>query len=271
MHADLSEYNILYHVETKQSASSDVPSPGQTEGPDHGHLYIIDVSQSVEHDHPHAFDFLRSDLRNVEDFFSRRDVRTLGLRQAFEFVTKDSLDEEGGADAALERRIAQAEEEGAKDEDEGDGAHAVNSRSAADEDSVFMRSYIPRTLNEVFDPERDVGVLNAGGGEKLIYKDMIGIVAPKEMGIAQPAEKRAVRFAGGRNDEAESESEESESEESKGEGEDEEGEEGEEGEEDESEFKERQPRGHRHEDKEAKKVSHPGTIARIRVAYARVP
>ena len=44
VHADLSEYNILYHK---------------------GTLHIIDVSQSVEHDHPHALDFLRKDCTNV--------------------------------------------------------------------------------------------------------------------------------------------------------------------------------------------------------------
>jgi RIO kinase 1 len=38
VHADLSEYNILYYK--KQ-------------------LWIIDVSQSVEHEHPHALDFLK--------------------------------------------------------------------------------------------------------------------------------------------------------------------------------------------------------------------
>ncbi len=38
MHGDLSEYNILYY---------------QSE------VYFIDVSQSVEHDHPASFDFLR--------------------------------------------------------------------------------------------------------------------------------------------------------------------------------------------------------------------
>ena len=38
VHGDLSEYNILYH---------------------RGKAYIIDVSQSVEHDHPNALHFLR--------------------------------------------------------------------------------------------------------------------------------------------------------------------------------------------------------------------
>ena len=28
-------------------------------------IYIIDVSQSVEHDHPHALEFLRKDCTNI--------------------------------------------------------------------------------------------------------------------------------------------------------------------------------------------------------------
>jgi RIO kinase 1 len=44
VHADLSEYNILYHEES---------------------LVIIDVSQSVEHDHPMALEFLRIDCTNI--------------------------------------------------------------------------------------------------------------------------------------------------------------------------------------------------------------
>ena len=70
VHADLSEYNILYHD---------------------SHLYIIDVSQSVKHDHPHAFDFLRNDAKNVEEYFRRREVETLGL-EGFEFVTREVFD-----------------------------------------------------------------------------------------------------------------------------------------------------------------------------------
>lgn len=30
-----------------------------------GHAYVIDVSQSVEHDHPHALEFLRKDCHNT--------------------------------------------------------------------------------------------------------------------------------------------------------------------------------------------------------------
>lgn len=51
VHADLSEYNSIVHNDK---------------------LYIIDVSQSVEPDHPMALDFLRMDIKNVNDFFTRK-------------------------------------------------------------------------------------------------------------------------------------------------------------------------------------------------------
>ena len=36
------------------------------------HLYFIDVSQSVEHDHPHAMDFLRKDCENIASFYTKK-------------------------------------------------------------------------------------------------------------------------------------------------------------------------------------------------------
>lgn len=33
---------------------------------------MIDVSQSVEHDHPHALEFLRSDCSNITEFFRKK-------------------------------------------------------------------------------------------------------------------------------------------------------------------------------------------------------
>ncbi len=54
VHADLSEFNILY---------SDKP-------------YLIDMGQSVTRDHPRALPFLMRDIRNVNRFFKNRcDVR----------------------------------------------------------------------------------------------------------------------------------------------------------------------------------------------------
>ncbi|TRM64022.1 RIO1 family-domain-containing protein [Schizophyllum amplum] len=212
VHADLSEYNILFHD---------------------GHLWIIDVSQSVEHDHPHAFDFLRNDLKNVEDFFGRLGVPCLGLRRAFEFVTKENVAREGEADEDVLRRwMEEGPEHGAEAQDGEDAKE-----QASHEDAVFMRSYIPRTLNEVYDPERDVEVLQSGGGKGLIYADAVGLVLPEGENAAVPS--------GGAIQEKD-EDEEQEEGEADGSGEEDSDEDGE-------GYEERKPRGHRHEDKDAKK------------------
>jgi RIO kinase 1 len=219
VHADLSEYNILYHQ---------------------GSLYLIDVSQSVEHDHPHAWDFLRNDLKNVDEFWGRRGVRVLGLRRAFEFVTteKFTTGDEGEGESVetiLERWL---EEGHSDDDDEGQaqGEGARREEEAAHEDKVFMQSYIPRTLNEVYDPERDVVALVSG--KTLIYTDNIGIVPPNE---GTQEKEPQVRFQSDTQleDDVDNESES---------GSDEEGDE-KDGHED------RKPRGHRHEDRDAKKVT----------------
>lgn len=67
VHGDLSEYNMLYHK---------------------GGLVIIDVSQSVEHSHPHALEFLRRDCANVNLFFSKVDVQ---VRVEWGQCMKDAL------------------------------------------------------------------------------------------------------------------------------------------------------------------------------------
>ncbi|TFK91136.1 RIO1-domain-containing protein [Polyporus arcularius HHB13444] len=265
VHADLSEYNILYHTEdipshpdplteTTDAAAASTSEGQPTPESPRGHLYIIDVSQSVEHDHPHAFDFLRADLRNIEDFFSKRGVRTVGLRRAFEFITREQLSAAGGK---CEEEVLREWMDTPETEDT-DGA-GQSSGGQSHEDEVFMRSYIPRTLNEVYDPERDVDVLTRGEGEKLIYKDTIGILGPGQArkegtsdfavtnGKASSA-KKGVTFA----DDGSASGED---------GAAEDGEESEDGEEDSEEevdgevdgVKERKPRGHKHEDKEAKK------------------
>ncbi|KAG9315712.1 RIO1-domain-containing protein [Chiua virens] len=218
VHADLSEYNILYHDT---------------------HLYIIDVSQSVEYDHPHAFDFLRNDIKNVEEYFGRFGVKCLGLRRCFEFITKDRLEESGAPehdDEALQRWITETGESAddlAQDPAEVDTTGITKSQTAH-EDNVFLQSYIPRTLNEVYDPERDIDALKGGEGKKLIYADTIGLVDPSP----GTAKEHHVHFDGGET----SESGVSESEDTSDDAERE------------KEGLERKaPRGHRHEDREAKK------------------
>ena len=61
---------------------------------------------------------------------------------------------------------------------ESEEAEISTASTAAHEDSVFLGSYIPRSLNEVYDPERDVAALKRGEGKNLIYADTIGLVEP---------------------------------------------------------------------------------------------
>ncbi|CAE6403842.1 unnamed protein product [Rhizoctonia solani] len=220
VHADLSEYNILYH---------------------NFHLYIIDVSQSVEHDHPSAFDFLRSDIRNVEAFFTRDGVRTLGSRRLFEFVTHENLTNGGPEDfstleAILQEWLTRPEPQGLADAEGGD-TRAPLEGSNKQEDAVFLQSYIPRTLNDVYDPERDIERLHRGEGKDLIYGDLTGVVR-----INEAAEGLVVTDTNRDKDgDLEDSEEEVDSSEEDGAGE-------------ENGFVERKPRGKRHEDKDAKKV-----------------
>lgn len=73
VHADLSEFNMLYQ---------------------NGEVYTIDVSQSVEHDHPRALEFLRKDCTNVTEFFRRKEVAVMTIKQLFNFITDPSITEE---------------------------------------------------------------------------------------------------------------------------------------------------------------------------------
>ncbi|KAJ6508742.1 RIO1-domain-containing protein [Mycena sanguinolenta] len=256
VHADLSEYNILYHEE---------------------HLHIIDVSQSVEHDHPSAFDFLRNDLKNVEEFFARRGVRCLGLRRAFEFVTRNQLPavdalpieestpiaDSTPATTAPESSPPSADNPAAPAAPPETDPHALAVLRAwlqaatesddAPDDGVFLNAHIPRSLNEVFDPERDAAALARGEDRGLVYADALGLV-PREPKAEPVNSKGKVRFensaaADGEDTRADEEGNEDGSEDEDDEEEEEDGEDaGAEG-----AFQERTPRGHRHEDRDAKK------------------
>ncbi|NWX02290.1 RIOK1 kinase, partial [Caloenas nicobarica] len=127
VHADLSEFNMLYHS---------------------GDVYIIDVSQAVEHDHPHALEFLRKDCANVNDFFQKRNVAAMTVRELFEFITDPSITSENIDDylsKAMEIASKRTEEE-------------RSSQDKVDEE-VFKKAYIPRTLTEVKNYERDVDIM----------------------------------------------------------------------------------------------------------------
>lgn len=196
VHGDLSEYNVLYHQNK---------------------LFIIDVSQSVEHDHPRSLEFLRMDIKNVSDFFRRKSVDVLSERAIFGFVTaaqgpvvEPLLTEE------LERLYTvQPEEE--------DGEEAAAAKEVDTE--VFRKQYIPQNLDQVYDIERDAQKIGQGNKNDLVYKDLL-----------------AEKIASKPDDEGSS------SEAENGEGSDESDDD------DESRFEKGTPRGKRFEDKDSKKV-----------------
>jgi RIO kinase 1 len=45
-----------------------------------GEVWVIDVSQAVEHDHPMALDFLRRDCANINDFFKKKGLQVLNTQ-----------------------------------------------------------------------------------------------------------------------------------------------------------------------------------------------
>lgn len=167
VHADLSEYNLLYHE---------------------GKIVMIDVSQSVEHDHPNALEFLRKDCTNITDFFTKRGVQTMTVRQLFDFVTDPTIN-----DSNIDAYLARAQE--LVDQQRSEEHDRV-------EEEVFMNSYIPQRLDQVLDFEKDIlGVQEQN--EKILYHTITGMKAD----LSGPALKPALLDASG--SESESSSEES--------------------------------------------------------------
>lgn len=154
VHADLSEYNILYHDKT---------------------LYIIDVSQSVEHDHPMSSEFLRMDIKNIGDFFRRNGVDTLSDRAVFDFIVSPDGPVVAGE---MNERIENLYETRVSAQDDDEAAQA----EFEVDNEVFRNQYIPQTLEQVYDIEADGRKVGAGQGDSLIYRNLLAdqVVASKE-------------------------------------------------------------------------------------------
>ncbi|CDS37107.1 serine:threonine protein kinase RIO1 [Echinococcus multilocularis] len=116
VHADLSEYNLLYMD---------------------GQAWLIDVSQAVEHECEQALEFLRKDCYNVNAFFRRQGANTLTLREFFEWVVDPTLPEEGKeAYDYLDTLLTRAQMRGFN-------------QTLEIEDDAFRRVYVARRLEDV--------------------------------------------------------------------------------------------------------------------------
>ncbi|KPA80284.1 hypothetical protein ABB37_04578 [Leptomonas pyrrhocoris] len=132
IHGDLSEYNLLLY---------------------RGRVVVIDVSQSVEHDHPRSMDFLRRDIVNVNGFFRSQGLAELfSLQDLFHFITaapaKTGWQRCQGPpnDEELMARLKEIREGY-----QADGVPAVDVEQAKVDEQVFLNIAVPRSLNEISD------------------------------------------------------------------------------------------------------------------------
>ena len=145
VHGDLSEYNLLWH---------------------NNEVYVIDVSQSVETDHPSALDFLRKDASNVNDFYRKAgNLNVMTTRQLFEFVTDTCIEEDTEAEAsAMDAIMNRVDVNVTAMENSTEDERRIRTQQESTEEAVFMSQFLPRSLNQVAD--YDVGKIEEGDVEE---------------------------------------------------------------------------------------------------------
>jgi RIO kinase 1 len=140
---------------------------------------VIDVSQSVEHDHPHALEFLRKDVFNVLEFFRKKLTdQIMTVRELFEFVVSDlsSIQEKlQRPDLMVEQEILDAYLDDMDAIIKLRPADYLEDAQIQSNDQVFQNVYIPRTLDEVEDHEGDVAKIRKGENPDLLYQAVTGL------------------------------------------------------------------------------------------------
>mmetsp|Transcript_4801 Transcript_4801/g.9158 ORF Transcript_4801/g.9158 Transcript_4801/m.9158 type:complete len:657 (-) Transcript_4801:29-1999(-) len=160
VHGDFSEYNLLWH---------------------RNQVYVIDVSQSVETDHPSALDFLRKDVSNVNDFFRKNgNLNVMTTRQLFEFITstviEDTEESESRAlDDLMKKVDTQTERLANATIDE---QKKWEQKNEVDE-AVFMSQFLPRSLNQV--AELDIQMMEEGEVEETYAHAVAALTGNQEV------------------------------------------------------------------------------------------
>ena len=162
VHGDLSEYNLLWH---------------------NGEVFVIDVSQSVESDHPSALDFLRKDCANVNDYFRKAGgLNVMTTRQLFEFVTSTvfgDTDEElsNAMDSIMKHVDAEVKKQLTSENTESD-LREEKHREAVDE-AVFMSQFLPRSLNQL--AEHEIAQIEDGDVEETYAHAVAALTGNEEV------------------------------------------------------------------------------------------
>ena len=140
VHGDLSEFNLLYHDDL---------------------LYVIDVSQSVEDNHPMAIEFLKRDIYNINEYFKKLGVTVFRLRDLFRFITDSSLKGEEEEEEQVSKMIDTVRE---LDED------------YIDQDAeLFMGINIPRSLHELDLYTIEKHIYGEGEVKEQLYSNLVGL------------------------------------------------------------------------------------------------
>lgn len=179
------------------------------------------------------------DVKNVSDFFRRKNVDVLSEQTVFGFIiSHDNVQEPALADA-LEKLFVErpAEKE---------GEQALAEQEV--ENQVFRKQYIPQTLDQVYDFERDAEKVGNGQKDDLVYRNLLADKVP--MGSGNEADGEDTMGASSEPGSGEDGSGTDDSD-------------------DESRFEKGIPRGKRFEDKEAKRVCSPLGCNEI-VAYRMI-
>lgn len=160
VHGDLSEYNLLWH---------------------NSQVYVIDVSQSVETDHPSALDFLRKDAANVNDYFRKvGNLRVMTTRQLFEFITAVLEDDTEETELrSLDAIMKHVDETAARLQDSTDQVRREEVQQESVDEAVFMSSFLPRSLNQV--AEYDIEKLSQGEVEATYANAVASLTGNKDV------------------------------------------------------------------------------------------
>ena len=103
----------------------------------------------MEHDHPHALEFLRKDCTNITEYFKKNGVCTLTVKELFDFVVDPTITDDNIEDY-LEKMSNLAAER-----------IATGQTTAEDQvdEEVFKQTYIPQRLDEVIYGQENLGTL----------------------------------------------------------------------------------------------------------------
>lgn len=183
VHGDLSEYNLLWH---------------------NNEIFVIDVSQSVESDHPSALDFLRKDASNVNDYFSKAGgLNVMNTRQLFEFIIEplipgdmDPIRDREAVDVLEAKRLdeimAQVNQTTANLAEASDQARREHAQQEDVDEAVFMSSFLPRSLNQVAD--YDIRKLEKGDVEETYANAVASLTGNQKVVDAMVDRKKKETF-----------------------------------------------------------------------------